>query len=607
MSILNKIQKVLHKEGVRGLTRRVWSILTGNGMHGLAYAYWIKDVEQVFLKSKEANNLISSVLAKPLISIVMPVYNPPADFLVEAIESVLAQSYTNWELCMADDNSPNKEIPHILEKYAKQDPRIKVTLRSVNGHISEASNSALSLATGEFIALLDHDDLLNKDALSWVAYFINKFPSANLFYSDEDKLSPSGKRINPYFKSDWNPLLFLGHNLITHLGVYRKTLIDEIGGFRKGFEGAQDYDLAARVICKSEDSQIIHIPLILYHWRMLEGSTALAIEGKTYAVEAGERAVTDFMSNRGYSGKVTGTGKGQKVLFELPNPIPLVSIIIPSKNKTDLLDTCLRSIFEKSTYPHFEVIIVDNQSDIAEDLAYLDQVSNIFKSTKVIKGDYPFNFSKLINDGARQANGSFLILLNNDTEIISADWIDHLISIANQPNVGAVGAMLLYPDLTVQHGGVILGIAGFAGHAHKYFDSKEAGYMGRLLFTQNYSAVTGACLAIRKDHFEAVGGLDELNFKVAFNDVDFCLRLKSKLNLLSAWTPDAKLFHHESKSRGSDLDSHNKARFEEEVNKFKTVWGAYLKQDPCYNPNLTLEEENFSFAKTSDSLKKRLT
>ena len=541
---------------------------------------------------------------QPLISVLMPTYNPKPEWLIEAIESVRSQVYTRWELCIADDASPDATVRPILERYAKLDPRIKIVIRPQNGHISDASNSALELVTGEWTALLDHDDLLPEHALFWVAHAINAQPDARLIYSDEDKTDETGRRFDPYFKSDWNPDLFYSHNMFSHLGVYHTALFRQVGGFRQGFEGAQDYDLALRCIEQIKPSQICHIPRVLYQWRVHAESTAMAAEAKPYAMIAGERAINEHFQRTGVKGKVTLIGHGYEASYELPAVLPLVSIIIPTRNGLDLLKQCLNSIFTKTTYANYEVLIVDNGSNAAAILAYFTKLAaqpQHGKRVRVIHDDSPFNYSRLNNLAVQQAAGEIVALLNNDIEIISPNWLSEMVSHAVRPGVGAVGAKLWYPNNTVQHAGVTLGVGGVAAHAHRLFPQGHFGYMGRAVLTQSFSAVTAACLVIRKATYQQVGGLNEVELAVGYNDVDFCLRVR-EVGLRNVWTPLAELYHHESATRGSDLTPSNKARLDIEVAYMQQRWGALLQNDPAYSPNLTLGGDDFSYAWPSRAL-----
>ncbi len=571
------------------------NFFTGNN----DYSAWVSqfdtraDVDRANMRATQAD-----FACKPLISVLMPTYNPRAEWLIEAIESVRNQIYPHWELCIADDASPNPDVRPILERYASQDPRIKIVIRPQNGHISEASNSALALATGTWAALLDHDDILPEHALFWIAHSINAHPDVRLIYSDEDKTDATGRRFDPYFKSDWNPDLFYSHNMFSHLGVYETALFRKVGGFRKGFEGAQDYDLALRCIEHVKPSQIFHIPRVLYQWRVHAESTALTADSKPYAMIAGERALNEHFERTSVKGSVKLIGHGYLASYDLPAVLPLVSIVIPTRNGLVLLKQCIDSIFAKTTYANYEILVVDNGSDDVSVLTYLKDLAASPKNGKtirLIRDDSPFNYSRLNNIAVQQAKGEVIALLNNDIEVITPEWLTVMVSHALRPGVGAVGAKLYYPNDTVQHAGVTLGVGGVAAHAHRLLPRAHFGYMGRAVLTQSFSAVTAACLVIRKVIYQQVGGLNETELAVGYNDVDFCLRVR-EAGFRSVWTSMAELYHHESATRGSDETDANKARLQTEVAYMKKRWGALLQNDPAYSPNLTLGGDDFSFA-----------
>ncbi len=541
---------------------------------------------------------------RPTISVVMPVYNTPEKWLVKAVESVRAQVYQKWELCLADDASPSPHVRPLLEKLAASDPRIKVTFREKNGHISAASNSALELATGEFIALLDHDDELSPNALHEIVAQINVHPDSDLIYSDEDKIDEEGRRHEPYFKPDWLPDLFHAQNFISHLTVYRAALVREVGGFRVGYEGSQDWDLALRVIERIKDqSHIRHLPKVLYHWRAIAGSTALMLSEKNYPLEAARRALTDAFARRGE--KITlhhVPGDHWRVQYPLPAEPPLVSLIIPTRNGLKFLQRCVDSILEKTTYPNYEIIIVDNGSDDPAALAYLDSLAKGTHASltprhraRVLRYDAPFNFSAINNFAVAQASGELVGLLNNDLEVITPGWLDEMAAQALRPGIGCVGAMLYYPNDTIQHAGAIIGLGGVAGHAFRDFPRGTEGKFNRARLVQNYSAVTAACLLIRKSTYLQVEGLDEKNLTIAFNDIDFCLKVRAA-GYRNLWTPFAELYHHESVSRGAEDTPEKHERFRSEVEYMLKRWPEEIRHDPAYNPNLTLELTDFTLA-----------
>ena len=526
----------------------------------------------------------------------MPVYNTDERWLRRAIESVQHQLYSNWELCIADDRSTDPRVGEVLREIQSSDPRLRIHFREVNGHISAASNSALALASGEFIVLLDHDDVLPRHALAAVVHELNRHPDADIVYSDEDRIDEAGRRYDPYFKPDWNPELFYGQNLISHLGVYRTSMVRQVGGFREGFEGSQDYEMALRVVEETQSARIRHIPLILYHWRAIPGSAALDVHQKSYATDAARLAVEAHFTRTGVEATIEPAPHApyyQRIRYKVPEPRPHVTIIIPTKDRTELLSTCVTSIVSRSTYRQFDVVIVDNGSTEPESHAYFERVQQD-PCISVLRIDAPFNFSRINNQAAARARGSLLCFLNNDTEVISPDWLEEMVSLAVRDGVGAVGAMLYYPSNTMQHAGVVLGLGGIASHPHRGERRGMPGNYGRAALTQTMSAVTAACMVLRKDTFEAVGGFDE-TLAVAYNDVDLCLRLGAR-GFRNVWTPYAELYHFESVSRGDDLHGANLPRFLAESQAMRDRWQGQLDADPYYNPNLSLTRADLWFA-----------
>lgn len=542
---------------------------------------------------KAIEHHIYQLFLKPELSIVMPVYNPPIRFFREALDSILAQNYPYWQLCLADDASADPEVKKTIEEYLKKDSRIKVVYCKENGHISAASNSALEIATGEFVVLMDQDDLLPSHALYHVAVEINRNPDVCLIYSDEDKIDEIGTRFDPYFKSDWNLDLFYSQNMFSHLGVYKTSLVREVGGFRLGYEGAQDYDLTLRCVAKTTPNQIKHIPRVLYHWRAHAKSTALSHSTKNYAELAGYKALQNHFHESDAHITKTDTPGMYRVIYPLPAKAPLVTLIIPTRDNEQVLRKCIESIKQKTIYPNFEVLIVDNQSTDEKTLTYLDSLK-IDRRFRVIKFNSPFNYSAINNYAASLAHGEIIGLVNNDVEVINKDWLCELVRHALRADVGAVGAKLLYSDRAIQHAGVVLGIGGLAGHSHKFYDHNNCGYFGRANLQQELSAVTGACLLVRKNVFEQVGGLDE-NLPIAFNDVDFCIKVRES-GLKNIYTPYSMLYHHESISRGQEDSPEKQARLAKEILFMKDKWGSILLSDPFYNPNLSHDREDFSLA-----------
>lgn len=559
------------------------------------YAIFIKRNDYLSPENLQATDKhINSLKLKPLLSIIMPVYNPPINFFREAIDSVIAQRYLNWQLCLADDASTNPNVKKLIEEYVSKDSRIKAVFRSANGHISAASNSAVEIATGEFLVLMDQDDLIPSHALYHVAVEVNRQPDVCLIYSDEDKINEAGARFDPYFKSDWNPDLFYAQNMFSHLGVYRTSLVKEIGGFRLGYEGSQDYDLALRCVAKISVDKIRHIPRVLYHWRVHAESTALSHSKKNYSSLAGLKALQYHFKDSGIKVTTTDTPGMYRVVYPLPANPPLVTLIIPTRDQVQVLKKCIKSIKNKTNYPNFEVLVIDNQSTDKEALTYLASLNNDSRF-KVIQYDKPFNYSAINNFAVSHAKGEIIGLVNNDIEVINDDWLSEMVRHAIRPDVGAVGAKLLYSDNRIQHAGVILGIGGVAGHSHKFYMRDDSGYSSRLNLQQELSAVTAACLLVRKEVYDIVGGLDEKNLTIAFNDVDFCIKVRES-GLRNIYTPYAMLYHHESISRGQEDSPEKQARFDSEVAFMKEKWGSLLQIDPFYNPNLSLHKEDFSLA-----------
>ncbi|MBA2490913.1 MAG: glycosyltransferase family 2 protein [Gammaproteobacteria bacterium] len=572
---------------------------------GRAYRAWVKRYDTLSDTDREGIELhMNSLFRQPLISVVMPVFNPSERFLRRAIESVMGQSYPCWELCIADDCSTQRHVSRVIREYAGQDKRIKTVFRARNGNISACSNSALALAEGEFVALLDHDDLLAAHALYMVVVAINDNPDADIIYSDEDKIDKRGRRSQPYFKPDWNPDLFLAQNMINHLGVYRTSLVKSVAGFREGFEGSQDYDLALRVIEQSAPDKVIHIPHVLYHWRMGPRLRTFSQTQLARAVNAAQGAVREHLARTGQTATVSaapGAEHHQRLSWPVPVPPPLVTIIIPTRDQIGLLRQCMDGLLSGTRYAPIEVIVVDNGSEEPQSHEYFREIQNDAR-VRVVEYDREFNYSAINNFASQQARGELVCLLNNDIVVINEDWLDEMVSHAVRPEVGAVGAMLYYPGNTIQHAGVIVGLGGVAGHSHKYFLRGSPGYFGRLKLAHSLSAVTGACLLTRREVYGECGGLDEKNLKIAFNDVDLCLRIRAR-GYRIIWTPHAELYHLESASRGADMAPEKAERFRKEVIWMKNRWGDALLCDPGYNPNLTLDREDFSLAYPSRTRK----
>lgn len=540
---------------------------------------------------------IASWTDRPVISVLMPVYNPPVEFLRQALDSVRDQIYPDWELCIADDASTDPAVAAMLRDYAARDKRIKLSFRPVNGNISAASNTALNLATAPFVALMDHDDRIPPHALYRVAMEIRRHPQVDLIYSDEDKIDADNRRYGPYFKSDWNPDLLCGQNMVSHLGVYRTSLLRRLGGFREGYEGSQDYDLALRVAEMTVPGHIRHIPQVLYHWRVFEGSSSFSSMELPRAVTAARRAIQDHLDRSGTGARaepVPGLEWFTRVVHPVPAPAPHVTIIVPTRDRIDLLRSCINGLLQNTDYPAFDILIVDNGSREPETHAYFRGLESN-PLVRVLPYDQPFNYAAINNHAAALAKGDLLGLINNDIKIIHPDWLREMVSQAVRPGVGMVGAKLYYGDGRIQHAGVVTGILGVANHVFKFADRNDPGYFGRLKLVQEFSCVTGASMVMRKTVFDQVGGLDAENLAVSFNDIDLCLRIR-EAGYRVVWTPFAELFHLESMSRGAPTQPEQMERFTHEIAYMEKRWAGILQADPFYNPNLTLDDVKFSLA-----------
>ncbi len=517
--------------------------------------------------------------AQPLISVITPVFNTPVPWLEEAVQSVLAQAYENWELILVDDGSTEPALQEYLANLATRDSRITVSRLESNRGISAASNHGVAQARGEWLSFLDHDDLLEPDALFQTAKLLQQFPGSDLIYSDEDKLTEAGFE-RPQFKPDWSPDFFISCNYLCHLITVRRELVLRVGGFRSEFDSAQDYDLLFRVI--EQTDRIHHIPRVLYHWRQSANSSAIDIRQKPGQLEAARRAVDEHLQRKGINGHVavdwpTHTYWVQRELAEARK----ISIIIPVRDRIELLSPCIDSITIKTVYPNYEIVIVDNDSQSEEARSYFNQCKH-----RLLHYEGPFNYSAINNFAVEQTESPWLLFLNNDTEVIEGDWLGRMAEHIQRPEVGAVGARLLYPDDTIQHAGVVLGVGGIATHAFRGFPAEDPGVGKQLRVTRNYSSVTGACLLTRRDVFMEVGGFDEERLPVTFNDVDFCLKLR-RAGYLIVYTPFAKLYHYESASRRRPVESL-------ECDVMRERWPELLQRDPYYNPNLSRERADFS-------------
>ncbi len=543
------------------------------------------------VKDENILKTLDSFEKKPLISIIMPVYNINPKWLNLAIESIESQWYDNWELCIADDKSTNPETLAYLKGI--NNPKIKTTYLDTNLNISGASNAAIELATGEYIALMDNDDEITPDALFEIVKAINK-EDPDFIYSDEDFIDTEGNCHNPHYKPDFSPDLLLSHNYITHLSCFKKSLLDKVGYFDPRFDGSQDYDLFLRMT--EQTSNIYHIPKVLYHWRMLESSTSSNAHAKPEAIEKGRQVLEETLKRRKIDAKVENGNMPHyfRIRYTIHNS-PLVSIIIPFKDKPELLQMCITSILKKSTYQKYEIIGISNNSENPKTFELMNKLEQLDSRIKFYEYNTEFNYADINNHAVNTyAKGEHILLLNNDIEVISPDWIESMLEHSQRKEIGCVGAKLYFPNDKIQHAGIIIGLGGYAGHSHKMYSRFNPGYFNRLMAIQNLSAVTAACLMVKRTIYDEVNGLDAVNFKVAYNDVDFCLRVREK-GYLNLFTPYAELYHHESISRGYETTPEKIARFQTEkdalFNRHKQI---LTNGDPYYNPNLCHDKEDFS-------------
>lgn len=572
--------------------RDPWRSLYGkSGITKQCYTEWIKAndcLRTADVKAIKAQ--IGELAYRPVISVIMPVYETPANYLRQALQSICNQLYPNWELCIADDASSSQHVNSILSEFAARDSRIKVIRRSENGNISAATNSALALASGEFVALMDHDDVLPVHSLYEVAVEINRHPDADMIYSDEDRINDNGDRFSPHFKTDWNPELLLSYNIVCHLSVFRRSIVEAVHGCRTGFEGSQDYDLALRISRRTTASRIRHIPAILYHWRAPSGKTSFSQTQHARCRAAAQLAKAEHLSALGQTATVEThpiLPIWDRVRRKLPDTPPLVSIIIPTRNKADLLGACLEGILNRTTYNNLEVIIIDHATDEPDAIALLERLS-LDPRVRIIKYSGEFNYSDMNNKAVGIARGDLLAFLNNDVDVINPDWLSEMVCLAVIDTYGAVGAKLLYPSTQIQHAGVYIAQHIGPDHYFKGFEANAPGYFGRALLPTNLSAVTGACLVVRRSVFLDVDGFNSADFKVSYNDVDLCLKLASR-GLLNVWTPYALLYHHESPTRGRVATHENRKLSQTERAFLGRRWSKELEQDPFYNINLDFD------------------
>ncbi len=544
---------------------------------------------KVYKKQKE------TVFEKQAIfSVIVPLYNTPKKYLKEMIRSVTEQSYSGWELCLADgSDAEHAYVEECCLAFANADSRIKYKKLEKNLGIADNTNAAIEMSTGDYIALLDHDDKLHLSALFEMAKAVNE-TGAEFIYTDEAKFLKNEKSdaYDFFFKPDFSPDMLRSCNYICHFSAFSRRLYEEVGGFRGSFDGSQDYDIILRLTEKAR--KIVHIPKMLYLWRCHAASVASNLEAKPYALVSARAALSEHLSRVGLRGEVVDSSfqSTYRIKYEIEGE-PLVSIMIPNKDHVEELDICLRSVYERSLYKNFEVIIIENNSTQESTFEFYKAAEARYPDLKVVRWEHEFNYSKINNFGFEHARGEYVILLNNDIEIITPEWIEEMLMFVQRPDVGAAGMMLYYPDDTVQHAGVLLGIGGIAGHAHKDYKRNEPGYFCRLAFAQNYSAVTAAAMMVKASVYREVGGLEE-SFAVAFNDVDFCVKI-GQAGYRIAWTPYAEAYHHESKSRGADDTPEKIERFGSEVKNFMHRWGDIIEAgDPYYNPNLTADSGDFS-------------
>lgn len=567
-----------------------------NKQHQENYDLWISRYDTLGedQRFKIKNELLTFVY-KPLISIILSTDKLTGKWLQLTMESILCQLYENWELCITVDDSSGEYVRGVIKEFGVNDSHINYVFREASEHTPASLNRALAISSGEWITFLDHGDILAENALSETVALVNKFPETDIIYSDEDKIDEEGKRFDPYFKPDWNPELFLGNNFLNHLLLFRRSLLQKSGQFRLEMEGAEYWDLFIRLTESVNSSRIQHISKIIYHKRANNNSLTRATEQKTSISQAQRKVISSHLKRIGKQADLYESGEGfWRIKYRVLDSQPKISIIIPTKDKVELLHQCIESIHNKSTYKNFEIIIVNNQSlkeSTKEYFSYLE----LSRKAKVLDYPLPFNYSAINNFAVNQADGEVVLLLNNDVEVISADWLEEMVSLAIQPSIGAVGAKLYYPDGRIQHAGVILGIYGIAGHAYKYHEGTFPGQMGRALLRQNLSAVTGACLMVEKKKFAQVGGLNDEELQVGLNDIEFCLKL-IKAGYRNVWTPFAELFHYESSSRGYEDTIEKKERFKDEVLYLLENWKPFINYDPAYNRNLTLEGEDFGLA-----------
>lgn len=529
---------------------------------------------------------------RPLISIAVPAYQTPVEFLKQMIESLISQTYPEWELCIANASPDNEEMQRVLADYSAKDSRVRFCNLKENLGIAENTNRAFSMAKGEFMGLLDHDDLLAPNALYEIVQALQDHPQADALYTDEDKVTTElDEHFQPHLKPDFNLDLLRSNNYICHFFVVRRSIVEKAGGFRKEFDGAQDYDFIFR--CTENAREVLHVPEILYHWRTHKASTADNPASKMYAFEAGKRAIEENLERTGTKGVVSHTQ--DLGFYRVKYPVqgkPLVSVIIPNKDEKETLQTCMEMLNSNTSYQNFEIIIIENNSTTDEIFRYYKELS---KDPRIhlLRWGKEFNYSAINNFGVAHAKGEYLLFLNNDIKSINPDWMEELLGVCQRPEVGGVGAKLIYPDNTIQHAGCVVGMGGIAGHMFVDMPADRTGYLHKASLLQDMSAVTAACLMMKKEVFEEAGGFTE-ELAVAFNDVDLCLKVR-KNNHLIVYDPYAKLYHMESKTRGAEDSKEKVRRFQTEIEYMRCHWLDILKNgDPYYNKNLSLTKWNYS-------------
>ena len=617
------VPAVLARRDIRGTLAGVRRVMRRDGFGGLAdalrrlhhetrtprppataaqaaYRDWIAHHDTLSDDDRAAISAhIGAMAVKPLISVILPVYRPHPDLLDQAIWSVRHQLYPHWELCIADDASRKRKVRRVIEQHRNCDPRIKVVYREINGHICHATNSALEQARGEFVALLDHDDLLAEHALYWTAAELESHPDADILYSDSDLIDDAGVRFAPYFKSDFDLELMLGHNMVSHLGVYRRSLVERLGGLRVGLEGSQDYDLLLRAVAASGRARVRHIPAMLYHWRRSDHAPSYSAKSLDRCIRAAHRSIVDFLADRCIAADVVTAPQARqfhRIVYPLPDPSPKVSVIIPTRNRADLVERCLDGVLA-TDYPSFDIIVVDNDSDEPQALARFDALRTR-PGVHVIRHPGAFNFAAINNRAVAASDGTVLAFLNSDIEVTQSGWLREMVARALQPDVGAVGAKLFYPDGTIQHAGVVTGLGAdrIAGHPYRGAPREVTGSFGDLVLAREVSAVTAACMVIRRSVFLEAGGFDAANLPVAYNDVDLCLRLRER-GYRNIVTPFADLRHQESAERGADESPADRERLRGEIEYMRRRWGDALLRDPCFNPNFSLDSAVPDFAR----------